>query len=428
MSEPDPALEDLLGVAGRPRPWWRRGGPWALIVLLLLGAAGAAWWQAQRRAAAAPLYETQPARRGTLSVSVTANGTLQPTTQVAIGSEQSGTVARVLVDVNDRVTKGQLLLMLDDARLRDQVAGASAALEAARAAERQARATRAETDDSLGRLRDVQQRSGGLVPSATEMSAAEAALSRAEAALAGAAASVAQARATLSQAQTSLSKAAIRSPIDGVVLARAVEPGNAVAASLQAVTLLTLAEDLTQMRLEVNVDEADVGQVQAGQAATFTVAAWPQRRWPAQVRRVGFGSTVQDNVVTYLAELQVANDDLALRPGMTATATITTLQRDGALLVPNAALRYTPGTAAAQAASGGGGSIMSRMLPRLSRGTQRSAGTDTSQVRQVWVLRDGQPQPVPVTPGASDGRMTEVRSGALQPGTALIVGERRATP
>jgi len=428
MAEPsDTRLDDLLGPAGRPRPWWRRPSTAVGLLVLLLGTAGAWWWLGQRQAAAAPRYETQAVGRGSLTVTVTANGTLQPTTQVEIGSELSGTVSKVHVDVNDRVRQGQLLVELDPARLKDQVDNARAAVAAAQASLLQMQATVREAQDTLARLRDVQQRSGGQVPSATEMASAEAALARAQANEASAQAGIAQARATLSSNETSLAKAAIRSPIDGVVLSRDVEPGNAVAASLQAVTLLTLAGDLRQMKLQVNVDEADVGQVATGQTASFTVSAYPTRRFPATITRVDYGSTTANNVVTYLTDLTVANDDLALRPGMTATATITTVERQNALLVPNAALRFTPATAGDTAASAGGSSLVDRMMPRPPRSNaRRSAGTDTAQVRQVWVLDGGQPRAVPVTPGVSDGRMTEVTSDTLQPGMAVITGQRSA--
>ncbi|MCI1190256.1 efflux RND transporter periplasmic adaptor subunit [Calidifontimicrobium sp. SYSU G02091] len=419
------ALDALLGPGGGRTRWWHRPGVWIGAVLLAVAAAGAWWWLGQRQAASAPQYQTQPVARGALTVTVTASGTLQPIRQVAIGSELSGTVARVHVDVNDRVKKGQVLVELDDARLRDQVAASRAALAAAEAALAQARATAAEARDTLARLRDVSQRSGGLVPSAAELDAAQAAAARAEANVASARAGVEQARATLSSNETNLRKASIRSPIDGVVLSRAVEPGNAVAASLQAVTLFTLAEDLKQMKLQVNVDEADVGQVREGQAASFTVSSYPNRRYPAKVLRVGYGSTVKDNVVTYLTDLSVDNDDLSLRPGMTATATITTTERTDVLLVPNAALRYSPQAAAAAPRAGGGSSFVSSMMPRPPGAGQppRRAGTNIAQVRQVWVLEGGQPRAVPVKPGASDGRQTEVTSDELQPGMAVIVGQ-----
>lgn len=421
MSAPESALNDLLGPDGAPRRWWQRRGLWAALVLVAAGALGAWFWFGQRQAAAAPQYQTQPVTRGALTVTVTASGTLQPIRQVAIGSELSGAVARVHVDVNDRVVRGQVLVELDDARLRDQVAGSRAALAAAESALQQARATAAEARDTLARLRDVHRRSDGQVPSAAELAAAEAAAARGEANVASAQAGVAQARATLSSNETNLRKAAIRSPIDGVVLSRAVEPGNAVAASLQAVTLFTLAEDLTKMKLQVNVDEADVGQVREQQAATFTVSAYPNRPYPARIVRVGYGPTTKDNVVTYLADLSVNNDDLSLRPGMTATATITTVEHADVMRVPNAALRYAP-SAAAPAPQGS--NLVTSMMPRPPRpGGARSAGTNIAQVRQVWVLEDGQPRAVPVTPGVTDGRLTEVTSDTLRPGMAVIVGQ-----
>ena len=424
MNAPDAqALDDLLGDGGRRRAWWRRPAPWIALLLLVAALAAAWWWTGRREAAAAPRYETQPVTRGALTVTVTANGTLQPTNQVAVGSELSGTVVQVFVDVNDRVRRGQVLAELDTARLQDQVTGARASLAAAQARVLQAQATRSEARDNLARLVEVQRLSGGQVPSASELSAAQAAAARSEADEASAKAAVAEAQAALSSAETNLRKASIRSPIDGVVLARNVDPGNAVAASLQAVTLFSLAEDLTQMTLQVNVDEADVGQVREGQKASFTVSAHPNRRYPATIGRIAYGSTVKDNVVTYLADLNVPNPDLSLRPGMTATATITTIEHADVLLVPNAALRFTPSAAQPQAPAQDA-SLATRLMPRPPvSGQPRRAGTDTSRVRQVWVLRDGEPVAVPVTPGASDGRLTEVTSEQLQPGMAVIVDQ-----
>jgi len=420
----DAAVAALLGADGRRRPAWRRALPWLAALLLLAAAGGGLWWWQAQRAAAPPQFLTQPVQRGALTVSVTAGGTLQPTRQVGIGSELSGTVARVLVEPNDRVQRGQVLVELDASRLRDQVAGARAAQAAAEAALRQAQTAQAEAAATLARLEDVHRRSGGQVPAAAELDAARAAAERSDAQLASARAGVDQARATLSSHDNNLARASIRSPIDGVVLSRAVEPGNAVAASLQAVTLLTLAEDLTRMRLQVHIDEADVGRVAVGQPAQFTVAAHPARRFPARIERLGLGPTMRDNVVTYPAELSVDNTDLSLRPGMTAVASITTLERSDALLVPNAALRFSPPAPAAAPAGPERAGWMALLLPRppvLS--PARRAGTDIARVRQVWVLGDdGQPREVAVSPGASDGRMTEVASDALQAGMAVIVG------
>ena len=247
---------------------------------------------------------------------------------------------------------------------------------------------------------------------------------------ASARANVAEARAAASTDETNLSKASIRSPIDGVVLTRTVDPGNAVAASLQAVTLFTVAEDLTQLRLEVNVDEADVGAVKVGQKASFTVSAYPSRRYPATITRVAFGSTKTDNVVTYVTYLDVDNADLSLRPGMTAAATIIATERTDVLLVPNTALRFTPAQDGSPAAAASGGSFVSKLMPRMPRtGTRKPADTSAAAAagaKQVWVLKDAQAVAVAVKTGISDGRMTEVSGEGLQEGMAVITDQQSA--
>ena len=270
--------------------------------------------------------------------------------------------------------------------------------------------------------------SGGKVPSKAELDSGRAALERAVADEASARAGVSEAQATLSTDQINQSKASIRAPADGVVLTRSVDPGNAVAASLQAVTLFSVAEDLAQLRAQVYVDEADVGSVKVGQDASFTVSAYPSRKYPARITRVAFGSTITENVVTYLTYLDVDNSDLSLRPGMTATATITATQRTGVLLVPNSALRFVPASSRAAKPSSGGG-IVSSLVPRFPGGARRSAadGASTAAARQVWVLRDGAAVAVAVTPGISDGRLTEITGGDLQPGMLVITDQKSAT-
>lgn len=423
----EPTLPDDLA----PTPLWRRASVWIAILLVAALAAGAYYWQSRRQASAAPVYVTEPVTRGNLSITVTANGTLQPTRTVNIGSELSGTVTRVNVDVNDRVRKGQVLVELDTAKFADQVARARATLASATARVAQAVATVKESESNLARLKEVARLSGGKVPSKTELDAAQAAFERAQADEAAARASVVDARAALSTDETNLSKASIKSPIDGIVLTRSVDPGNAVAASLQAVTLFTIAEDLTKMKLQVNVDEADVGMVEVGQEASFTVSAHPARRFPAKITRVAYGSTTTDNVVTYITYLEVENADLSLRPGMTATATIKATERRDVLLVPNTALRFTPASAnasAANAAAAKGGGIVSSLVPRFRPGATKTAtaATGSAAARRVWVLRDGAPAAVAIKPGVSDGRMTEVASDELQPGTPVVTDQRVA--
>jgi HlyD family secretion protein len=253
-------------------------------------------------------------------------------------------------------------------------------------------------------------------------------LERAIADEASARANINDAEAALSTDQINLSKASIRAPSDGVVLTRSVEPGNAVAASLQAVTLFTIAEDLTQLRLQVYVDEADVGAVKVDQQARFTVSAYPNRPYPAKITRVAYGSTITDNVVTYLTYLDVDNHDLSLRPGMTATATIIATERQDVLLVPNSALRFTP--TIADAGQTTKKSITASLIPRIPGRSRRSAavGASTATAKEVWVLPEGGGAAVAVaiTPGISDGRMTEITGGDLEVGMQVITDQKTA--
>jgi HlyD family secretion protein len=419
--------DDLAKLLDEPaqRAWYRRPLVWAGMLLLVLLVAGGWYWQVQKSAKAAPAYLTQPVARGNLSLKVTANGTLQPVRTTSIGSELSGTVLKVNVDVNDQVKKGQVLVELDTAKLHDQILRSRAAITAANAKVAQAAATEKEARAGLARFEEVARLSGGKVPSKAELDGSRATLARAVADAASAQASVSDAQAALSTDMINQSKASIRAPSDGIVLTRSVDPGNAVAASLQAVTLFTVADNLAQLRLQVYVDEADVGAVKVGQNALFTVSAYPRRKYPAKITRVAFGSTITDNVVTYLTDLDVDNADLSLRPGMTATATITATQRHDVLLVPNTALRFSPSASVATAKSGITASLMPRMPGSRTR-KQAANGASTADARQVWVLREGKAVSVAVIPGISDGRMTEIVGGDLQVGMQVITGQKAA--
>ncbi|MDR3300285.1 MAG: efflux RND transporter periplasmic adaptor subunit [Candidatus Accumulibacter sp.] len=424
-------LQNLLSQARQAgeKTWglkrFRRWGP---IIAALLVIALVVWLRDSGHTAKALNYITEEARPGALTVSVSASGTLEPTRSVDVGSELSGTLEAVLVRENDRVTKGQLLAQLDTSKLRDSVFKSQAAVTAAEARVAQMQATLKEDLANLARMRQVAELSGGKVPARTELDSAEASVERDQANLKSALAEVAQASATLKSDQTNIRKATITSPVDGVVLVRKVEPGQTVAASMNTPILFNIAEDLAQMELHVNVDEADVAHVEAGQKANFTVAAWNNRKFPAQVERVDLGSTLTDNVVTYTTILSVANDDLALRPGMTASAQIITNQRDNVLLVSNAALRFSP-------SEGGAGkktepSFISRILPSPPRmtggrrgqeaGGQHGQPTENGGSVRVWILENNQPRPLSIQTGVSNGRYTEVLSGELKPGMAVI--------
>ena len=423
MNSTNPSPADVQTLLGDDRPprWWRRLWVWVAVALVVLAGVGIWQYRQMQAARAVPSYVTEALRQGDITLTVSANGTLQPTRLVNVGSELSGTVREVLVDVNDRVKKGQVLVVLDTAKLTDQVNSSRAAVASAKAQVAQTAATAQEAKAQLARQEEVFRVSGGKVPSAAELDTARAAVERATAAEASARAAVLQAEAALATNETNLSKASIRSPIDGVVLTRSVEPGNAVAASLQAVTLFSIAQSLTQLQLEVYVDEADVGAVKVGQSASFTVSSFPTRRYPATITRVNFGSTKTENVVTYVTTLDVDNTDLSLRPGMTASASIVATERKGVWIVPNAALRFNPSSGNGAAPSS---TVLSTMIPRAPASAPKTARADSRPgARQIWVLRDGQPVSIAVTSGISDGRYTEVTGEGLEAGLAVITGQ-----
>lgn len=389
----------------------------ALGVLVLV-IPGIVWFLHSRSAHGTVSYQFQDVVKGTLSVTVSATGTLQPTNKVEVGSEISGTIKSVEVDYNQRVKRGDVLVRIDTTRQEAQVKQTAASLEAAKAKVLQAGATVSEAKAKLARLVQVQEASGGKVPSLTEMDAARATVDRAVADQANARAAVTQAEASLDAQRIDLAKSVIRSPINGIVLIRAAEPGQTVAASLQTPVLFTLAEDLTRMELQVDVDEADVGTIAPGQSATFTVAAYPDRTFPARVSQVRFGSTTVAGVVTYTTVLTVDNSALLLRPGMTGTASINVRKVENALLVPNTALRFTPPAAPVQQASGGG-SLISKMFPRPPRTSAKAPEID-DKAPHVWIVRNGELQKVAVTTGLTDGVKTEVTSG-VSAGLPVVV-------
>lgn len=422
-------LEALLGGAVR-RPRWLRWSIWSVLALIV---AGGAFLVARRLTAPVPIeYVTEQVRRGALAVTVTATGNLAPTNQIDVGSEISGIVARVLVDVNARVAKDQPLAVIDTKRLEDAVDRSRAGLAANEAAVNQARATVNEAEAQLERLREVHRLSNQRVPSQTELAAQAASVERALAALRSAEANVVSARAQLSTDLTQLSKAVIRSPVAGVVLKRSVDPGQTVQAAFNTPTLFIIAEDLAKMKLEVAVDEADIGQVREGMRASFTVDAYPGRVYPAKIERVNLGArnlasanaatAATSNVVSYAAKLSFANTDLSLRPGMTATATIETVGAKDALLVPNVALRFNPPEGSLPTKKSG-----ITIRPPQSRQTQaaQERGIGVGSRQTVYVIEaSGAITPIAVVTGPSDGRHTAVSAEGLQPGMAIVTGRK----
>ena len=366
-------------------------------------------------------YQTEQVRRGDLVVTVSATGTLAPVEEVEVGIEVSGTIKTVLVDYNDRVTVGQVLAVLDTTRLEAQALQSGSALASAKAKVVQAEATLQEAKIKMARLNQVKELSGGKVPAPYDLDTAKATLARAKADLASAKAVVEQAQGALNVNRTDIKKAVIHSPINGVVLVRSVEPGQTVASQFQAPVLFKLAEDLTKMELQVDVDEADVGVVHEGQDATFTVDAYPDRTFPAKIIQVRYGSETKEGVVTYKTVLTVDNSELSLRPGMTATATIIVNKKENVLLVANAALRFSPPKiepAKKQTSTG----LLGAMLPRPPHSDSKPPLPSTSKQQQVWRVGDSGLIPVTITKGATDGISTEIINGPVDEGTALVTG------
>jgi len=374
---------------------------WLALVLLIILATSWWLWPVEKTIQ----WQTQLIERGDMLLTATATGNLQAKSEITVGAEISGLIREVLVAENDRVKQGDVLARFDTVELQVSLQQAEARLALARASVSEAEANLDEARINLQRGRTLQKK--GSV-SQSELDNLVAAEKRASAKLSYAQASIREAKASVSQARTHLEKAVITSPINGVVLERSIEPGNTVAANFQAPELFLLAEDLSQMELHVSLDEADVGQVKAGQQAEFTVDAWPAKSFKANVEKVYLYPSIENNVVTYTTVLGVNNPDNLLKPGMTATATITTGQREQALLVPNMAFRFTPPSEKKDTSIFG---------PPGSRNNTEKGNNNT-----VWVLRDEQPQRLLIATGFSDGRNTEVLSDELKAGDSVITG------
>jgi HlyD family secretion protein len=408
------------GHARGARKWLLRAG--LLLVVLGVVAGVIVWRRKSQAAAGGPSYVTEPAKRGNLRALVTATGNLRALDQVDVGAEVSGTILSVAVDFNDLVKKGDVLCELDPEQLSASRDQARAQLTASQADLQSRIASAKEAKLTAERSRELQTK--GLI-SSQELEAAVAAAARADAARTAAVAQVNLAQASLKSAETALRKSKIVSPIDGIVLSRTVEPGQTVAASFQAPVLFTLARNLTQMELRINVDEADIGRVHEGQAASFTVDAYPARTFPAKLQAIHNIATTVDNVVTYQAVLVVDNEDKALRPGMTATVTIVTATRDDVLLVPNAALRFTP-PEAIHGDRGGPRLFSGKRDPKEKAEAEKEA--KEALLPTVWTLSAGKPTPHRLEIGMSDGEHSEVVKGDVEAGDELLVDMTSGPP
>jgi HlyD family secretion protein len=409
-------LHQTLEIGAKKSKWKKYVFGATPLVLLALLAGFLAIRQKSVSAKATQHFRIEEARTGDLTVVVTATGQLKPTRTVDVGSQVSGIVDQVLVNYNDHVKVGEVIARIDTTRVDAQVQQDKASLQSALAKVDDAKVTVAETEGEYKRMLAARERSKVQIVSQHDLDTAKAAYDRAKVAVTTTEAAVTQAEANLKMDETNVNYAVIKAPVDGIVLSRSVEPGQTIAASFQVATLFEIAADLRKMILQVNVDEADVGKVKVRQHVLFTVDAYPGRQFPGTITAVRYNSTTTNNVVTYLAEISVNNDELLLRPGMTATANITVQSVQNALLVSNHALRFLPPND--EQSWGGGGFLPQPPGGNRSANTESTAGLNNPH---VWVARDGRPVPISVTLGATDGKFTEIHSGEVIPGMPLIV-------
>jgi HlyD family secretion protein len=326
-------------------------------------------------------YRTELVTRGDVRETVTATGTVNPVTTVLVGTQVSGTITKIFVDFNSRVTKGQLIAQIDPAFFLTQLAQAQANTDRAQAALRDAE-------------RLMNQNKALYARNLVAKNDYDAALTNYDSAKA----QLAQAKAALESAETNLNYTKIYSPVDGIVISRNVDVGQTVAASFQTPTLFTIAQDLTKMQIDTNVAEADIGKVKVGQDVEFTVDAYPDTTFTGTVWQKRQAPITVQNVVTYDVVVQVGNRDFKIMPGMTANVSVITSTKDGVLRIPNAALRFRPADRAPEKVVGG---------------EKKGPG--------IWVLENGRPKRVGITLGISDGSYTEVLSGDLKEGQLLII-------
>lgn len=392
--------------------------------MLLLAGGGVGGYLYLQGGTTAASYRLVPIERGPITASIAATGTLMPVVTVQVSSQISGQIREVLVNYNSLVKAGQLVAQIAPETYEHRVRQAEADLEAARAtvAVQQAEIYRsqvnlAEAERDLARKQTLVEKNfispAELDKTKTTLEAAHAQMRVVNAQARNSAALVRQREAQLGQARVDLGRTEIRAPVDGIVIKRSVEPGQTVAASLQAPEMFVIAQNLADMQVETAIDEADVGRLQVGQEASFSVDAFPGKRFKGQVTQVRKSAQVVSNVVTYTAVVSAANPDLILLPGMTANVRIVTAQKESVLKVANAALRFRPPAG--------------DKSPRSPTGDSRSApgksGKGPSGIGKVWVLgADGQPSPVEIKTGLNDGNQTELIETDLTEGREVITG------
>lgn len=403
----------------------RKKPPWILVAVPLVVVAAAAWffWPA---APAAPRLVTASVDRGDVVQRVTATGTLSALVTVEVGAQVSARIMEILVDFNSEVKKGEVIARLDRQLFEAAVTEARANQRAALAAVERARVQAAQA--ARNRDRGVELAAKKLI-APSELENLELALEVAKADVVSAQGQVEQAGAALHRASVNLGFTTIVSPIDGVVISRDVDVGQTVAASLQAPTLFTIAQDLKKMQVDTSVSEADIGKIAAGMEATFSVDAWPGERFRGTVRQIRNAPQTTQSVVTYTVIIDVDNAALRLRPGMTANVTFVVDEARDVLRVPNAALRFRP-PASFRSNGAANGAAHDAANVETGRAPDRAlspAGQKPNGGREVWVVRGGAPVSVRLRTGLSDGSTTVVLEGDLRPGDEVVTEASEAT-
>ena len=406
-------------------------------MLVIVAAAGAWYWRWRGSHAKAPVeFETATVDRGRIVSRVTATGTVSALVTVQVGSQVSGRIQKLFVDFNSPVKKGQLIATIDPQLFAAAVEQNQANTLAAMGNVAKAEAQQRDAQRQFERARGLLERK--LIAQA-DFDTAEANLEVTKGQAAAARGAVAQAKAGLHQAKVNLDFTRIVSPTDGVVISRSVDVGQTVAAAMQAPTLFVIAQDLRKMQVDTSVSEADIGKLQPGMPTTFTVDAYPGTRFRGKIRQIRNAAQTLQNVVTYDAVIDVDNNDLKLRPGMTANVTFVWAEKDDVLRAPNAALRFRPSSEILTAlgmtplgAPGGGaggqgasasGSVQGRRAadPSAPSGGPSRARDEAPDRRAAWLLRAGRPQSVQVRTGISDGSLTEIVDGELHQGDLVVV-------
>ncbi|HZU82677.1 MAG TPA: efflux RND transporter periplasmic adaptor subunit [Polyangiaceae bacterium] len=382
---------------------------WIAVTLAFVSMAVGYWQYRRRHQAPLVEFKTAPVQRRHIVARVTASGTLSALVTVQVGTQVSGRIQRLYADFNSPVKKGELVAKIDPQLFEASLQQAQANYLSAKASVATAQAAALNADKQYARTKALHD---GNLASQADLDTSEANVAATHASVDGAKASLAQALASLHQAEVNLSYTNITSPIDGVVISRTVDVGQTVAASLSAPTLFTIAQDLTKMQVDTNVAEGDVGRLEVGMKAYFTVDSYPGQRFFGHIRQIRNAATTVQNVVTYDAVIDVDNTDLKLRPGMTANVTVVYAERDKVLAVSNASLRFRPPAA------------LSASAATLDAGRVRTHAADAPTAdagHPLWVMRDGSPRMVSVRTGLTDGTVTEIVDGALEEGDEVVV-------